>query len=103
MKNREVEHTLSEKMDINQLITRKEMIEKVKQGKKTAIRRNNRYGDVGDTFELEGREYEITNIYEQKLGDVTEENAKQEGYESLAAYQESITSIHKGAVWVPKL
>lgn len=91
------------KLDINQLITREDMIEKVKTGKKTAIRRNNRYGDIGDTFKLADTMYELVNIYEQQLGDVTEENAKQEGFESLEAYKNSITSMHKNAVWVPKM
>jgi|SRR5699024_8315770 len=89
--------------DISQLITRDDMITKVKEGKKTAVRRNNRYGNVGDTFQIANQTYELVRVYEQYLGDVTEANAKEEGFENLDAYKESITSIHDNAVWVPKL
>ena len=90
-------------MDISYMITREDMKKMVAEGKKTAIRRQKRFGDIGDTFELDGNTYEITNVYEQQLQDITDEQARQEGFADLEAYQQSITSIHEDAVWVPKL
>lgn len=92
-----------QKMNINQLITREDMIDKVKTGKKRAVRRSNRFAEIGDQFEVDGQLFEMVNVYQQQLGDVTEEDAWKEGFESLDAYKESITSIHEDAVWVPKL
>src|SRR5699024_4010272 len=88
---------------IRNMITREDMVNKVKEGDKTAIRRQKRFADVGDTFELAGSTYEITNVYQQQLKDVTEEDAQKEGFADLEAYKESITSIHEEAVWMPKL
>src|SRR5699024_7003998 len=91
------------KMDIRLMITREDMIEKVTTGEKTAIQRQQRFADVGDTFELEGSMYKITDVYQQQLGDVNNQDAQNEGFDNLEAYKESITYIHEGAVWVPKL
>lgn len=91
------------KMDIRLMITREDMIDKVVAGEKTAIRRQKCFADVGDTFELKESKFKITDVYEQQLGNVTEQDARNEGFENLDAYKESITSIHEGAVWVPKL
>src|SRR5699024_11740466 len=88
------------KMDIRLMITREDMIGKVTSGEKTAIRRQQRFADVGDTFELEGSIFKITDVYQQQLGDVTNQDAQNEGLDSLEAYKKSITSIHERAVWV---
>src|SRR5699024_661649 len=90
------------KMDIRLMITREDMIEKVTSGEKTAIRRQQRFADVGDTFELEGSMFKITDVYQQQLADLTNQAAQDDGFDILEAYTESTTSIHDGAVWVPK-
>jgi len=92
-----------EKYDIHKLVSIPEDIEKLKNGKKTSVRRNDRYADKGDTVELDGTLFEVTNVYPQKLGDVTESDAKDEGYASLKEYQNGITSIHESAVWDPDM
>ena len=75
----------------------------MKKGEKTAVRRSNRFGNIGDTWEVDGEIFMLENVYKQKLGEVTEENAKQEGYASLEEYKQAITSIHDGSVWNPNL
>ncbi|HLR02000.1 MAG TPA: ASCH domain-containing protein [Virgibacillus sp.] len=92
-----------EKYDIDKLVTIPEDIEKLKNGQKTSVRRNDRYADVGDTVILNGVTFEVTDVYPQKLGDVTETDAKNEGYVDLKAYKEGITSIHESAVWDPEI
>lgn len=60
------------------------------------------YADAGDELELDGHTFVIEDVYPQKLKTVTEENAKQEGYDNLEEYKKSLTSIHHGAVWEPE-
>lgn len=91
-----------EKYPIDNLVARKEAIDKIIAGKKTAVRRNDRYADAGDQLELDGNTFIIENIYPQQLKTVTEENAKQEGYTGLEDYKKALTSIHKSVVWDPE-
>ncbi|WP_106495133.1 hypothetical protein [Lentibacillus sp. Marseille-P4043] len=95
--------TWPEKYDINKLVSIQKDIDKIVKGEKTSVRRNDRYADPGDTVTLDGHPFIVENIYPQKLGNVTEENARQEGYESLDEYKHGLTSIHHGAVWDPDL
>ena len=91
-----------EKYDINQLVTRQKDIDKMINGEKTSVRRNDRYADPGDELVLSGHTFIIENVYPQKLKELTDENAKQEGFDSLDAYKEVLTSIHHGSVWDPE-
>ncbi|MEW9677229.1 ASCH domain-containing protein [Lentibacillus sp. L22] len=95
--------TWPEKFDIHKLVTIPEDIEKLIKGEKTSVRRNDRYADPGDTTKLDGHTFIIENVYPQKLKDVTEEDAKDEGYQSLEAYKQAITSIHEAVVWDPEM
>ncbi|WP_099159719.1 hypothetical protein [Virgibacillus ndiopensis] len=92
-----------EKREINLLITKPTDIEKLINGEKTAVRRNNRYADKGDILELDGHKFIVKNVYLQKLREVTENSARQEGYQNLDEYKEALTSIHHGSVWDPEL
>src|SRR6476646_2759531 len=79
---------------VEKLVTVKEDIQKVLEGKKTATRRNGRYADVGEVMTLEGRDFVVERVYSQSLGELTDENARQEGFDSLEDYKQSILSIH---------
>ncbi len=104
MANKENINTLPPKScTIDKLVTKENDIKKVISGTKTATRRNRRYADVGEILTLDGHEFVINNVYSQSLGEVTEENAIQEGYENLEQYKESILSLHPGMKWVPKM
>lgn len=91
--------TWPEKYDINKLISIQEDIDKLIRGEKSSVRRNDRYADPGDQIELSGHTFTVENVYPQKLADVTDKNAKEEGYENLDAYKKGITNIHHEAVW----
>ncbi|MEN1968141.1 ASCH domain-containing protein [Lentibacillus sp. N15] len=95
--------TWPEKYDINKLVTIPKDIEKLIRGDKTSVRRNDRYADPSDTVELDGHTFIVENVYPQKLKDVKEQDAKDEGYQNLQAYQKAITSIHEAAVWDPEM
>lgn len=91
-----------EKYDINKLVSRQESIDKIINGEKTTERRNDRYADVGDEIVLDGQTFIVNDIYPQQLKSITEENAKQEGYNNLDEYKDALTSIHHGVIWDPE-
>ncbi|MED4586116.1 ASCH domain-containing protein [Brevibacillus choshinensis] len=88
---------------IDRLITVKPDIEKVLSGQKIATRRNGRYADVGEIMTLEGHEFVIDKVYSQSLGELTDDNAKQEGYSNVEEYKQTILSSHPGMPWLPQM
>ncbi|GIP32687.1 ASCH domain-containing protein [Paenibacillus sp. J2TS4] len=88
---------------VERLVTVKEDIQKVLSGNKSAQRRNGRYADPGEIMELDGRSYEVYNIYRQSLGDLTDAEAQAEGFENVEAYKQYILSMHKGMSWMPEM
>lgn len=104
MANIENSNTLPPKScSIDKLVTKEDDVKKVIAGIKTATRRNRRYADVGEIMTLDEHQFVVNHVYSQSLGEVTEENAIQEGYENLDQYKESILSLHPGMRWVPKM
>lgn len=88
---------------IERLITVEDDIEKVLQGAKTATRRNGRYADIGEVLELKGRKFEVTNVYQQSLGEVNDDAAKTEGFSNAEEYKNYILSMHQGMPWLPQM
>ena len=96
--------TLPEKScTIEKLVTIPDDVAKVIDGEKTATRRNGIYADIGEVMELKGHQFKVERIYSQYLGDMSDEDAKQEGYTDLEAYKQSILDIHPGMKWAPKM
>ena len=89
--------------EIEKLVTVKEDVEKVLSGKKTATRRNGRYADIDESIEFHGMKLIVTNVYKQTLGEITDADAKAEGFENIEQYKESILSMHPGMPWVEKM
>ncbi|TQS75757.1 ASCH domain-containing protein [Ornithinibacillus gellani] len=88
---------------IEKLVTIPADVEKVLSGKKTQTRRNGRYADIGETMWLDEQEFVVHSIYKQKLGELSDEDAKQEGYANLEDYKNAILSIHPNMPWVPQM
>ncbi|MBY0122063.1 ASCH domain-containing protein [Bacillus sp. S/N-304-OC-R1] len=88
---------------IERLVTVPSDIEKVIAGQKTATRRNGRYADIGEIMELQGHKFVVEKVYSQSLGELTNEHAKQEGFETVEQYKESILSYHPGMPWLPQM
>ena len=66
-------------------------------GDVTQLHRGNRYGKEGDTFEIDGVTFELTEVTERTLGDMTDADAKREGSPSLEAYRERMVRAHGGS------
>ena len=88
---------------VERLVTVPQDVKKVLECKKTATRRNGVYAYPGEIMTLEGQDFKVESLYQQTLGEVTEEHARQEGFDNLEAYKKSILDMHEGMKWVPKM
>jgi len=88
---------------IERLVTKEDDVEKVLSGLKTSTRRNGRYADIGEIMELQGRKFEVHKVYQQSLGELTEEDVQSEGFDSLEDYKNYILSMHAGMPWLPHM
>lgn len=85
--------------EIDRLVRHPRLVEAAKAGLKTQQRRDGIYAYPGETFELEGVGFVIAAVERRRLGDMTEEDAKAEGYPSLDAYRDLILKMHAGMTW----
>jgi hypothetical protein len=79
------------------LVKRDQFVEAALEGRKDQVRRNDRYANPGETFELDGTTFEVTDVYEQRLGDMTEADARREGFRDLDQYRDLIERVHEEA------
>ena len=71
-------------------------LDAVAAGEMTQIHRGQQYAEAGDTFELGGDTFEVVDVTERKLGDMTDEDARREGSADLEAYKERMVRAHGG-------
>ncbi len=88
---------------IERLVTIEKDVKKVLAGEKTATRRNGRYADPGEVMTLDGRQFVVEKVYSQSLGELTDADARREGFDSVEEYKQSILSIHPGMPWLPQM
>ncbi|MEH7333256.1 ASCH domain-containing protein [Neobacillus drentensis] len=88
---------------VERLVTLEADVKKVLSGEKTATRRNGRYADPGEIMTLEGRKFVVDKVYSQSLGELTDEDARREGFQTVEEYKQSILSIHPGMPWLPQM
>ena len=87
--------------ELDRLVTQPKLIAKAVSGDKTEQRRNGLYGYPGERFSLNGINFEITAVCQQPLGDMTEADARAEGFDNLNEYQHLILRMHPGMQWQP--
>ena len=88
---------------VERLITIPVDVEKVLNGQKTATRRNGVYAYPGEIMILDGKEFKVDALYSQTLGEMTDENAQQEGFTNMEEYKQSILSMHAKMPWIPTM
>lgn len=86
---------------IDALVTHDKLIAAAIAGRKTQQRRNGVYGYPGETFELDGTPFKITDLRRETLGEMTDADAQAEGYPSLELYRDLILRMHRGMEWNP--
>jgi len=69
------------------------------EGELTQLHRGQQYAEEGDTFEIDGQRFEITDVTHRTLGDLTDEDARREGSPDLEAYRERLRQVHDGFEW----
>ncbi|MEH7303576.1 ASCH domain-containing protein [Neobacillus drentensis] len=88
---------------IERLVTMEADVKKVLAGEKTATRRNGRYADPGEIMTLEGQDFVVDRVYSQSLGELTDDDARREGFATVEEYKQSILSYHPGMPWLPQM
>ncbi len=79
----------------------KRLVDAVLARSKTEQRRDGVYGHPGETFDLEDRTFEITSLTHDRLGDMTDDDARAEGFGDLDSYRSFMTHMHQGMEWNP--
>lgn len=85
--------------EIDRLVRQSALITAVLEGRKSQQRRDGVYAYPGETFELDGVAFRISALFRQRLGDMTEADARAEGFPSLQVYRDVIERMHPGMAW----
>ncbi len=64
------------------------------EGDVTQLHRGDPHASVGDTFEIGDTTFEVVDVTERRLGDLTDEDARAEGSPDLEAYKRRIERTH---------
>lgn len=84
---------------IDRLVTHPKLVAAALAGMKTQQRRDGIYAYPNEEFELEGVTFVVTDLKRERLGDMTDEHAKAEGYPALEMYKDIILRMHAGMIW----
>ena len=85
--------------DIDRLVRQPKLVAAALEGRKSQQRRDGVYGYPDETFGLEGTIFRITELFRQRLGDMTDVEAQAEGYPGLELYKDIIIKMHPGMPW----
>lgn len=85
-------------IDAAALLPAERIRQKVLAGEVTQLHRGDRHADPGDTFHIGDTEFVVTTVQTERLGEITDEDARAEGSPDLAAYKQRIERTH-GTEW----
>ncbi|SDR27159.1 ASCH domain-containing protein [Natronobacterium texcoconense] len=83
-----------ETIDASDLLPAERLRDSVLEGEITQIHRGDPHAEEGDTFEIDGTTFEVLEVTERRLGDLTDEDAQAEGSDDLEAYKRRIERTH---------
>lgn len=83
-------------IDASRIFPNDRTLQAVHEGEMTQIHRGRQYAEEGDTFEIDGVTFEVVDVTERTLGDMTDEDARREGSPSLESYRERMVTAHGG-------
>lgn len=86
-------------IDATDLLPSDRMRRGARDGDVTQIHRGNRHAEAGDRFEIDGDTFEIAEVRERQLGDLTDEDARAEGMADLDEYREMLSRVHDHFEW----
>ena len=85
--------------EIDRLVRHPKLVAAALSGQKTQQRRDGLYAYPGETFMLEEVEFVVTAVERERIGDMTDIEAKAEGYPNLAMYKDLILKMHANMQW----
>ncbi len=85
--------------EIDRLVRHPKLVAAALNGQKTQQRRDGVYAYPGEKFQLDGVDFTVTDLKRQKLGEMSDEEAKAEGYPSMEMYKNLILKMHAGMQW----
>ena len=86
-------------IDVDTLLPNERMRRGAGEGEITQIHRGDQYADEGDRFEVDGRSFEVVEVRERTLGDLTDEDARKEGMADLEEYRAVLNRVHDHFEW----
>ncbi|WP_306055008.1 ASCH domain-containing protein [Natronococcus wangiae] len=86
-------------LDPAELLPNERMQSQALEGEVTQIHRGRRYAEEGETFTVDGTTFEVTDVTERTLGDLTDEDARAEGMDDLEAYRRLLERAHENFEW----
>lgn len=91
--------TLMTDRDPADLLPGERMETQALEGEVTQIHRGHQYAEEGDTFTIDGTTFEVTDVTERTLGDLTDADARAEGMDDLEAYRGLLERAHEDFEW----
>jgi len=86
-------------IDAGTILPSERMRQQALDGEVTQIHRGQAYAEEGDTFTIDDETFEITDIEERTLGDMTDKDARAEGAADLDEYKQILQRAHEHFEW----
>ncbi|WP_458206047.1 ASCH domain-containing protein [Haladaptatus sp. NG-SE-30] len=86
-------------IDASTVLPAEHIRQAVASGRVSQLHRGDQYADEGDTFDIDGETFEVVEVTERKLGDLTDEDAQAEGSANLEEYRERLDQAHEHFEW----
>ncbi|GAA0248629.1 ASCH domain-containing protein [Haladaptatus pallidirubidus] len=86
-------------IDADAVLPAEHIRQAVASGRVSQLHRGDQYADEGDTFDIDDETFEVVEVTERKLGDLTDEDAQAEGSADLDAYRERLNRAHDHFEW----
>jgi hypothetical protein len=87
------------RIDASEVLPNEHVRGQVAAGEVSQLHRGHAYAEEGDTFEIDSERFEVVEVTERTLGDMTDEDARREGSADLEAYRERLERVHGEFEW----
>jgi len=73
-------------------------VEQILKGGKHMSRRFRKWGDEGDVFRVKGKAFKFVKVQRLRVGDITDEDIRKEGYATREEFDQMWTKSHPKSV-----
>ena len=85
--------------DADEIVPPGQPQKRVMMGRVSQIHRPDRTAEAGDNFEINGATYEITDVTERPLSEITVSDARKEAARSMMQFRQRIQSVDPDFEW----